>query len=89
MGLPAKVSEGDTTASVAPKGDKGANNNGAGSGSGESGGGVVKEHLGAQGIPYMCLAQCSGVDTMVGHKKVPPMKVSFQSEHRDLRELRL
>lgn len=45
---------------------------------GGNGGGVGEtpvEQVDARGVPYMCLAQCEDMNTMVGHRKVPPMQV--------------
>lgn len=49
---------------------------GGGTGSGGSTGEGDAQRLEVQGIPYMCLAQCEDMDTVVGHRKVPPMKAS-------------
>lgn len=79
--LPAKVSRDSTDPShgngTAPKHEKANANNAGGVTEGSSSAAFKSEELEAQGIPYMCLAQCSGVETMVGHKKVPPMKVQL------------
>lgn len=47
---------------------------------GGNGGGVGEspvEQVDTQGVPYMCLAQCEDMNTMVGHRKVPPMQVGL------------
>lgn len=56
-------------------GGGGGGNNGGANGEGGNSGAFKPEELDAQGIPYMCLAQCTEVGTSVGHKKVPPMPV--------------
>ena len=66
---------------AATKGDrdggsgKGSNNGSNNAGAG--GEGAAEQQVEAQGIPYMCLAQCEDTETTVAHRKVPPLKVGF------------
>lgn len=76
--LPAKDVDVPTKRDAKSGGNKGSshgsNANGGGNAA-DGGGGSNTEQVEAQGIPYMCLAQCEDMETTVGHRKVPPLKV--------------
>ena len=75
--LPSRKGQGGDAAT---KGDRdGSSNSGKGKdggGGGAGGEGAAEQEVEAQGIPYMCLAQCEDTETTVAHRKVPPLKVS-------------
>lgn len=76
--LPAKDVDVPTKRDAKSGGNKGSghgsNANGGGNAA-DGGSGSNAEQVEAQGIPYMCLAQCQDMETTVGHRKVPPLKV--------------
>lgn len=71
----------DVDAAATKRDAKAGGNKGSSHGSNGNGevngveGGSNAEQVEAQGIPYMCLAQCEDMETTVGHRKVPPLKV--------------